>query len=106
MRNVRSGKKRARDRGIAMARFEMADLESAVLGQAPATADSFYQLGIQYSVGSDVATDLVSAHKWFNLAAMKGNKDAIMLRQEIAASMSPDEIAQAQRAARAWLSAH
>jgi hypothetical protein len=50
-----------------MARFEMADLESAVLGQAPATADSFYQLGIQYSVGSDVATDLVSAHKGFNL---------------------------------------
>ena len=45
-----------------MARFEMADLESAVLGQAPATAYSFYQLGIQYSVGSDVATDLVSAH--------------------------------------------
>ena len=63
----------------------MADLELAVLGQAPATADSFYQLGIKYSVGADVAADLVSAHKWFNLAAMKGNKDAIQLRQEIAA---------------------
>jgi TPR repeat protein len=86
-----------------MARFEMAGLESAVLGQAPATADSFYQLGIKYSVGADVAADLVSAHKWFNLAAMKGNKDAIQLRQEIAAGMSPAEIAAAQRAARAWL---
>ena len=64
-----------------MARFEMAGLESAVLGQAPATADSFYQLGIKYSVGADVDADLVSAHKWFNLAAMKGNKDAIQLRQ-------------------------
>ena len=92
--------------GIVMARFEMAGLESAVLGQAPATADSFYQLGIKYSVGTDVAADLVSAHKWFNLAAMKGNKDAIQLRQEIAASMSPAEIAAAQRAARAWLTAH
>lgn len=92
--------------GTKMARFEMADLESAVLGQALATADCFYQLGIRYSVGSDVAADLVSAHKWFNLAAMKGNKDAIVLRQEIAASLSPAEIAQAQRAARAWLSAH
>ncbi len=89
-----------------MARFEMADLELAVLGQAPATADSFYQLGIKYSVGADVAADLVSAHKWFNLAAMKGNKDAIQLRQEIAAGMSPAEIAAAQRAARAWLTAH
>jgi TPR repeat protein len=89
-----------------MARFEMADLESAVLGQSPATADSFYQLGIQSSVGGDIAADLVSAHKWFNLAAMKGNKDAITLRQEVAASMSPAEIAAAQRAARAWLSTH
>ena len=89
-----------------MARFEMPDLESAVLGQAPATADSFYQLGIKYSVGSDVTADLVSAHKWFNLAAMKGSKDAIHLRQEIAASMSPAEIAAAQRAARAWLTTH
>ena len=51
-------------------------------------------------------TDLVSAHKWFNLAAMKGNKDAIELRQEIAANMSPAEIAAAQRAARAWLTTH
>jgi hypothetical protein len=41
-----------------MARFEMAGLESAVLGQAPATADSFYQLGIKYSVGADVDADL------------------------------------------------
>ena len=89
-----------------MARFEMPDLELAVLGQAPASADSFYQLGIKYSVGDDIAADLVSAHKWFNLAAMKGNKDAIQLRQEIAAGMSPAEIAAAQRAARTWLTAH
>ena len=89
-----------------MARFEMPNLELGVLGQAPATAESFYQLGIKYSVGSDGAADLISAHKWFNLAAMKGNKDAIQLRQEIAASMSPAEIATAQRAARAWLTTH
>lgn len=89
-----------------MARIEMADFESAVLGQAPATADSFYELGMKYSVGNSVPADYVSAHKWFNLAAMKGNKDAIRLRQEIAASMSPAEIAAAQRAARAWLASH
>ena len=83
-----------------MARFEMIDVEAAVLGQSPATADSFYQLGIKYSVGGDVAADLVAAHKWFNLAAMKGSRDAIQLRQEIAANMSPAEIAAAQRAAK------
>ncbi len=89
-----------------MARFEMASVEQAVLGQAPATADAFYQLGMRYSVGNAVPTDLVSAHMWFNLAAMKGNREAIQLRQEVAASMSPAEIAQAQRAARDWLKSH
>jgi len=58
-----------------------------------------------YSVGRSVAVDYVSAHKWFNLAAMKGNADAARLRREIAAQMSEAEIAQAQRAARAWLKA-
>jgi TPR repeat protein len=86
-----------------MARFEMADLESAVLGQAPAAADGFYQLGIKYSVGNNVAADLVSAHKWFNLAALKGRADAIRLRREVAELMSEVEIAIAQREARAWM---
>jgi len=89
-----------------MARLEMVDVDAAGMGQAPAGADTFYELGMMYSIGRSVPTDLVSAHKWFNLAAMKGNPDAIRLRQEIAASMSPAEIAQAQRAARAFLTAH
>lgn len=88
-----------------MARFEIADLESAAIAQMPATADAFYELGIKYSVDGHAPADFVSAHKWFNIAAMKGNKEAVRLRQEIAANMSPAEIAQAQRAARAWLSA-
>lgn len=47
--------------------------------------------------------DLVSAHKWFNIAATLGMKDAVRLRNEIAAEMSDSEIATAQRAARYWL---
>ena len=99
------GAKHARGQGDQMARFEMADLESAAIAQTPATADTFYDLGIKYSVDGSVPVDFIAAHKWFNLAAMKGNKEAVRLRQEIAANMSPAEIAQAQRAARAWLSA-
>jgi TPR repeat protein len=60
-------------------------------------------LGMRYSVGRDVPIDLVSAHKWFNLAAVKGNREAIRLRREIADQMSEAEIAAAQRAARDWL---
>jgi TPR repeat protein len=89
-----------------MARFEMVDIEIAALGQAPAGADAFYELGMMYSIGRSVPADLVLAHKWFNLAAMKGNRDAIRLRQEVAAAMSPAEIAQAQRAARAFVTQH
>jgi TPR repeat protein len=56
-----------------------------------------------YSVGRNVPVDFISAHKWFNLAAVRGNPDAIRLRREVAEQMSDSEIAAAQRAARAWL---
>jgi uncharacterized protein len=62
-----------------------------------------FELGMMYSVGREMPIDLVSAHKWFNLAAAKGNADAVRLRREIAAQMSDVEIAAAQRAARDWL---
>jgi TPR repeat protein len=87
-----------------MARFEFANVDAAMLGEA--NADSFFELGMMYSIGRSVPTDFVSAHKWFNIAAMRGNKEAIRLRQEVAAQMSEREIAAAQRAARAWLGAH
>jgi len=89
-----------------MARFEILDSNAAPLGEGPAAGEMLYELGMMYSVGRDVPIDFVSAHKWFNLAAMKGKADAIRLRREIADQMSETEIAAAQRAARSWLSAH
>jgi uncharacterized protein len=86
-----------------MARFEMMDVDNATLGEANGSGDVLFQLGMMYSTGSTVPTDYVSAHKWFNLSAMRGNKDAIRLRREIAEQMSESEIAAAQRAARDWL---
>jgi TPR repeat protein len=86
-----------------MARFEILDSTAAPLGEGPAAGDMLFELGIMYSVGRDVPIDLVSAHKWFNLAAVKGNREAIRLRREIADQMSEGEIAAAQRAARDWL---
>jgi uncharacterized protein len=89
-----------------MARYEVADIEAASLGEAPAGADAFFQLGMMYSIGRSVPVDLVSAHKWFNIAALRGNGDATRLRREVADQMSEQDIAAAQRAARAWLTAH
>jgi uncharacterized protein len=86
-----------------MARFEILDSNAAPLGEGSASGDMLFELGMMYAIGRDVPVDLVSAHKWFNLAAMKGNSDAVRLRREIAEQMSDVEIAAAQRAARDWL---
>ena len=69
-------------------------------------ANALFILGTRYSTGRDVQHDLVAAHKWFNLAALKGRSDAISLRREVAALMSDVEIATAQREARAWMTSH
>ena len=86
-----------------MARFEILEGSAAPLGEGPAAGDMLFELGMMYSIGRDVPVDLISAHKWFNLAAVKGNLEAIRLRREIADQMSEREIATAQRAARDWL---
>lgn len=67
---------------------------------------SFYDLGMMYSVGRDCEMDLVAAHCWFNIAAVKGDREAACRRSELAAEMSSMDIANAQRAAREWLSIH
>lgn len=68
--------------------------------------DALYNLGLLYSTGQGVPVDYVTAHKWFNLAAMKGNSQARECRAELALDMSPSEIAEAQRQAREWLLRH
>ncbi len=69
-------------------------------------ADDFLQLGLDCTTGLSGPVDLVSAHKWFNVAATLGNRDAVRLRREIAAEMSKAEVTTAQRAARDWITAH
>jgi TPR repeat protein len=82
------------------------EIVDGVMSNAPESADDLFELGMMYSSGRSVAADLVTAHKWFNLAAMRGSAEAVRLRREIAAEMSDAEIGQAQRAARDWLKAH
>jgi TPR repeat protein len=85
----------------------MANIENTAANAAePADADACFALGMNYSAGAGVAVDLVTAHKWFNIAAMRGHSEAGRLRREIAEQMSDGEIGRAQRAARDWLKAH
>jgi TPR repeat protein len=59
-----------------------------------------------YATGRDCDADLVAAHKWFNIAAIKGSSRAAELRAELSATMSKAEIAQALRQAREWMTMH
>ncbi len=65
--------------------------------------DALYNLGLAYSTGQGVAQDFVAAHKWFNLAALRGSDMAKGWRNQIAGEMNASQIAQAQKLAREWL---
>jgi TPR repeat protein len=88
-----------------MARYEIRNAENAPQGKAP-DGDTLFQLGLRYSVAAATPDDRVTAHKWFNIAAMRGNAEAARLRREISEEMSSSEIAAAQRAARDWITHH
>jgi TPR repeat protein len=84
----------------------MSVLEASDSATAGGTPDALFELGLMYCAGREVELDLVSAHKWFNVAATRGNDDAKRYRMEIAREMSKTEIAEAQRQAREWLMRH
>jgi hypothetical protein len=88
-----------------MARMNIST-EAAELGAQMSAPDALFELGMLYATGRDVAADLVVAHKWFNLAAARGNTSAMTHRVELAREMSPEQVAEAQRLAREWLQTH
>lgn len=88
-----------------MARFEMLDAGFGTMG-ATAQADILFELGMMYATGRDCEVDVVSAHKWFNIAAIKGSTRAAELRSELTSSMTKQEIVRALREAREWMTVH
>ena len=89
-----------------MARMDTSTVEKVELATLTGSADALFELGLLYSSGREVEENLVEAHKWFNLAAMKGNRAALEYRQEISRELSRVDIAKAQRSARQWLQSH
>jgi len=82
------------------------DLDTATPVDATAMSDALFERGLYWASGRCGVVNLVAAHKWFNLAALKGRVDAIAMRREVAEQMSEADIALAQREARAWMTAH
>jgi len=113
---------KAAEQGLAQAQFKFGLLYHVGRGvpQDYAAAVSWYRkaaeqgfaraqnnLGLMYAAGWGVARDVVQAHKWYNLAAA-GQTDHEMRevsatgRDRLAAVMTPEQIAEAQRLASAW----
>ena len=82
------------------------DFDSATPVNATAVPDVLFERGLYWASGRSGVVNLIAAHKWFNLAALKGRADAIRMRREVAELMSGEEIAVAQREARDWITTH
>lgn len=79
------------------------------MGAAQGDASAQMSLGAQYLFGSLVPQNYVQAHKWFNLAAanysaseVDDRRIAAEMGARVAAKMTPEQIAEAQRLAREW----
>jgi hypothetical protein len=79
-----------------------AQAQTGLMGEMP---ESYFERGLAFSARAG-QIDLVEAHKWFNIAAAKGDRVAARHREELASEMSRDQIAAALRAAREWISRH
>lgn len=88
-----------------MARFEMTDMNNIMAG-GDAPADILCDVGLMYATGRNCELDMVMAHKWLNIAAIKGSERAAELRSELAHSMSKPELAKALKMAREWITMH
>ena len=89
-----------KDASEAVKWFEKAANKGAAYGQ--------FNLGLIYAGGSGVPQDKVQSFKWFTLAAAifpessKERDQAIYNANQVAAKMTPAEIAEAQRLAKEW----
>ena len=112
--------RKAAEQGHADAQFNLAVMYAKGRGVArdDAAAVAWYRkaaeqgntyaqtnLANMYRRGQGVAENLVEAHKWYNIAAMLGQRMAYNLRNRIANIMTPAQIAEAQKSARAWMDA-
>jgi TPR repeat protein len=109
--------RKAADQGHATAQFNLGavydkgqgvpqDYKQAVTWYRKAAdqgdADAQYALGYMYYKGLGVPQDYVQAHMWWNLAAVSELESAIKGRDAVAGMMTPAQLAEAQKQARAW----
>lgn len=88
-----------------MARYDVQDVNFNDMAST-GNAESLFELGLMYATGRNGEVDVIAAHKWLNIAAFRGVDAAKSHREELAAEMTRDQIAEAQREAREWITRH
>ncbi|WP_425099663.1 tetratricopeptide repeat protein [Tropicibacter sp. S64] len=77
---------------------------AALLTQAAEAGDveAQHQLGLLYTKGTGVEQDFIKAHTWLNISAAGGSSAALEMRGVVADLMTPEQVAEAQTAARTF----
>ena len=75
----------------------------AVAGTAEqGNADAQNMLGRMYTNGDGVPQDLVKAYAWHNVSSDNGDLYAVNFRDEVAKTITPDQIDEAMKLSRKW----
>jgi len=75
--------------------FRNAAEQDSIMGQ--------FGLGVMYEFGEIVVQDKVEAYKWYSLAAAEGKTEVIKYRDNMMRSLTPEQIAEGQRRAAAFV---
>ena len=94
------------DKGYAA--YEAGDYAEAVKWYRKAAEQGYAgaqsALGVMYYNGEGVLQDTIAAHMWFNIAAIKGNKNAVKNRDIAAGKLSSSGVEEAQKRAKRCMS--
>ena len=63
-------------------------------------------MGSKHDSGEGVPKDDVKAYAWFNVSSANGYEEASASRNRIAKTMTPEQIAEAQKLSREWFEKH
>jgi len=67
---------------------------------------SQFFLGLMYLKGTGVLQDYRRAHWWLNVASSQGHHKARTQLEKLTRKMSPNQVAEAQKLAQAWVGKH
>lgn len=68
--------------------------------------DAQIKIASRYLWGKGIEKDIVKAHMWFNIASSSGDENALASRESVEASMTLEQIDEAQKLAREWRAAN